>query len=299
MAWPVIGAVLGIGASVAGSIASNRQTEQQRADNDRALDQQFEQDKKAYEFNWDQTLREYQYTLEGINIRRDEEEVVGRLKDQMAIDQYNYNLAIRDFDYLTSLRQFTESEKIYGKQLSFNQIAAQQAAQAEQDKLRETLISTSFENQDMVIELLQQEGVMQARGVSGRSVGKQLQSSMAQFGRNQAVLAESLVSARRQTDRNLERINVEKYGADLAADANRMLMPMQGPDIPVPYRTPRATFQDPLKPEKGPAPVRGVNTATRPSTLGTIANSVSSVVSGANQIYNFANRNNPNSFRIQ
>ena len=122
---------------------------------------------------------------------------------------------------------------------------------------------------------------------------------MAQFGRNQAVLAESLVSARRQTDRNLERINIEKYGADLAADANRMLMPMRGPDIPVPYKTPRATFQDPLKPEKGPAPVRGVNTATRPSTLGTIANSVSSVVSGANQIYNYENRNNSNGFQIR
>lgn len=294
MVWPVIGAVLGLGASVAGSVASNQQTAQQRADNDRALDQQFEQDKKAYEFNWEQTLREYEYTLEGINIRRAEEETVGRLKDQMAIDQYNYNLAIRDFDYLTSLRQFSESEKIYGKQLSFNQIAAQQAAQAEQDKLRESVISTSFENQDMVIELLQQEGVMQARGVSGRSVGKQLQSSMAQFGRNQAVLAESLVSARRQTDRNLERINVEKYGADLAADANRMLMPQKSPDLPVPYMTPRATFQDPLMPQKGPAPVRGVNTAPRSSFLGVAANSLSAAVSAGNQIYNYANRNKKN-----
>lgn len=268
MAWPAIGALFGIGASLAGAIANNNQMAQTRADYEKQLDQQFDQDKKAYEFNWQQSLREYEYLLEGVNIKRAEEETVGRLKDQMALDQYKYSLAIRDFDYLNSLRQYAESEKIYGKQLSFNQLAAQQAAQSEQDKLRETVMSTAFENQDMMVELLQQEGLMQARGVSGNSVGKQLQSAMAQFGRNQAVLAESLVSAERQTKRNMEKISLDKYGADLAAEANRMLMPTRGPDIPVPYKTPRATFQDPLKPEKGPAPVRGVNTAPRASGLG-------------------------------
>lgn len=268
MAWPAIGALFGIGASLAGAIANNNQMAQTRADYEKQLDQQFDQDKKAYEFNWQQSLREYEYLLEGVNIKRAEEETVGRLKDQMALDQYKYSLAIRDFDYLNSLRQYAESEKIYGKQLSFNQLAAQQAAQSEQDKLRETVMSTAFENQDMMVELLQQEGLMQARGVSGNSVGKQLQSAMAQFGRNQAVLAESLVSAERQTKRNMEKISLDKYGADLAAEANRMLMPTRGPDLPTPYKTPRATFQDPLKPEKGPAPVRGVNTAPRASGLG-------------------------------
>lgn len=299
MAWPVIGAVLGIGASVASSVASNNQTAQQRSDNDRALDQQFEQDKKAYDFNWEQSLREYQHTLDSINIKRAEEETVGRLKDQMALDQYNYNLAIRDFDYNNSMRQFNESERIYGKQLSFNQLAAQQAAQAENNKLRETVMSTAFENQDMMIELLQQEGMIQARGVAGKSVDRLLQSAMGQFGRNQAVLAESLVSAKRQTNRNLERIGLERYGADLAAEANRMLKPIKGPDIPVPYKTPRATFLDPIMPQKGPAPVRGVNTAPRSSSLGVIASGLSATVSGANQIYNYANRNNSNGFQIR
>jgi hypothetical protein len=293
MAWPVIGAVLGLGASVAGAVAQNQQTSQQRADVDRQLDQQFAQDKKVYEYNWEQSLREYEYLLEGINIKRAEEESVGQLKDQLAIDQYNFNKASQDFTFLNDLRQFTESEKIYGKQLSFNQIAAQQAASAERDKLRETLIASSFENQDMVVELLQQEGALQARGVSGRSVGRQLQGAMAAFGRNQAVLAESLVSARRQTGKNLERIDIEKYGADIAADANRMLMPMKGPDLPVPYRTPRATFQDPLAPQRGPEPIRGVNTATRASGLGIAATGLAATINAGNQIYNFYNPKSP------
>jgi hypothetical protein len=143
-------------------------------------------------------------------------------------------------------------------------------------------MSTAFENQDMMIELLQQEGVMQAKGVSGNSVGKQLQSSMAQFGRNQAVLAESLVSAERQTNRNLEKNSLNKLGADLAAEANRMLMPMKGPDPVIPYKTPRATFQNPLAPQKGPAPVRGVNTSPRSSGLGIAAAGLGGIASTIN-----------------
>jgi hypothetical protein len=282
MVWGIIGAALGIGSSIVGAAASNSATNQQRDDYDRQLDQQFEQDKRSYEFNWDQSLREYQYLLDGLDIKRAEEETVGRLKDQMSLDQYKYNLAIRDFDYLNSLRQYGESEKIYSKQIGFNQIAAQQAAQSEQQRLRETVMSTAFENQDMMIELLQQEGMMQARGVSGKSIGKQLQSSMAQFGRNQAVLAESLVSAERQTNRNLEKNALNQYGADLSAEANRMLTPMKGPDIPVPYKTPRATFQNPLAPQKGPAPVRGVNTAPRSSGMGIAAAGLGSIASTIN-----------------
>lgn len=282
MVWPIIGAALGIGSSIVGAAASNSATNQQRDDYDRQLDQQFEQDKRSYEFNWNQSLREYQYLLDGLDIKRAEEETVGRLKDQMSLDQYKYNLAIRDFDYLNSLRQYGESEKIYSKQIGFNQIAAQQAAQSEQQRLRETVMSTAFENQDMMIELLQQEGMMQARGVSGKSIGKQLQSSMAQFGRNQAVLAESLVSAERQTNRNLEKNALNQYAADLSAEANRMLTPMKGPDIPVPYMTPRATFQNPLAPQKGPAPVRGVNTAPRSSGMGIAAAGLGSIASTIN-----------------
>lgn len=282
MAWPVIGAVLGIGATIAGSVAQNRATAQQRADYDRQLDQQFEQDKKVYEYNWQQSLREYEYLLEGIGIRRAEEETIGRLKDQMALDQYKYNLAIRDFDYLNALRQYAKSEEIYKKQLGFNQLAAKQAAESEQIRLKETVMATAFENQDMMIELLQKEGVIQAKGLAGRSVDKQMQSAMAQLGRNQAVLAESLVSAQSQTRRNIERIGLEKYGADMAAEANRLLMPERGPAPPVPYMTPRATFQDPLAPQKGPAPVRGVNTVSRPSGLGIIGSALGGIASTIN-----------------
>lgn len=281
----IIAGVIGIGSAIAGAVGANEQASQARGDNDRLLDQQFEQDKKAYEFNWNESLREYDYLLKNVEIRRAEEETVGLLKDQMSLDQYKYNLAIRDYEFLNSLRQYKESEKIYGMQLSYNQQAAEQAAQSEYDKLRETVMASAFENQDMMVEMMQEQGAVQARGVSGRSTKKQLQSAMAQFGRNQAVLAESLVSAKRQTGRSLQDISINKFGADMAAEANRMLLPMRGPDIPVPYKTPRATFQDPVKPKKGPEPVRGVNTALRPSGLGIASAALGGISSAINTGY--------------
>jgi hypothetical protein len=208
----------------------------------------------------------------------------------MSIDQYKYNLAIRDYEYLNQLKQYQESEKIYKKQMSFNNTAAEIAAESERQKLRETVMSTAFENQDMMIELLQQEGMMQARGASGNSVERQLNSAMSQFGRNQAVLAESIVSAKGQTNRNIDRINQDKYGADIAAEANRMLFPTLSPDIPVPYKTPRATFQNPLEPKKGPEPVKGVNTAPRANGLGIVAGALGGIVSGVETYRNFGGK---------
>lgn len=280
----ILSGVLGIGASIFGSASNDAQMAEERRLRDKQLDQQFEQDKKVYNFNWDQSLREYDYLLEGIGIKRAEEETIGRLKDQMALDQYKYNLAIREFDYANAMLQYQKSEQIYQQQLGFNNLAAQQAAESERQKLRETVMESAFEHQDMMIELLQQEGVIQARGVAGNSTARLMQTAMAQLGRNQAVLAESLVSAERQTGRNIDNVYLQKYGADLQAEANRMLKPMKAPAPPVPYRTPRATFQDPLKPVKGPEPVRGVNTMARPSSLGIMASGLQGIAAGLNMI---------------
>ena len=141
-------------------------------------------------------------------------------------------------------------------------------------------MSTAFENQDMMIELLQQEGMLDAKGVTGNSATRQLQSAMAAFGRNQEVLAETLMSARRQTRRSIDQISLDKYSADISADANRMLFPNRQPDAPAPYKTPRATFQDPMAPVRGPAPIKGVNTAPQSSGLGIVAGALSGIASG-------------------
>lgn len=276
----IIAGIITAGAGIFGAIAGNQAADQQRAAQQEAIENQYKYDLAKYDFDWNESLREYEYLLNQINIKRGEEETIGLLKDQMNLDRYKYDLKIKDYEYLNQLKQYAESEKIYKKQKSFNSLAAEQAVNAERQKMRETVMSSAFENQDMMVELLQQEGMLQAKGVSGNSAQRELGAAMGAFGRNQAVLAESLISARQQSRKNLEKIALDKFSADIGAEANRMIRPTETPDIPVPYKTPRATFLDPVEPKKGPKPLKGTNTAPSSSPLGIAAGVFGGVASG-------------------
>ncbi len=75
------------------------------------------------------------------------------------------------------------------------------------------------------------------------------------------------MSAERQSRENLRNIDLSKYGADLAAEGNRMLRPDRLPAMPVPIATPRAVFQDPRKPKKPPKPIKMTNTVAGGSSM--------------------------------
>lgn len=280
MAIPIIAAVIGAGAAIAGAVGQSNAQNEASARNAEYIEQQYQQDLKKYKFDWAEQLREYQHVKYQVGIQRAREETIAQLQDTLALQQYENNLAIRDYEYLNNLRQFEASEKRYNTQKYFNNLAAGLAYDSEIQRLREIEIGSSFDQQDAVVEMLQQEGLMQAKGVSGRSASKAINSVLAQYGRNQAVLAESLVSARRQTGKNMQDITLNKYGADLAAENSRMLAPVRGPDGPAPLRTPRGVFLDPLQPRQGPEPVRGVNTVTRASSLGIVAGIAGGIAGG-------------------
>jgi hypothetical protein len=120
----------------------------------------------------------------------------------------------------------------------------------------------AFEQQDMLVKMLQEEGQVQASGASGRSAGKALASAMASYGRNQAIMAESLVSANKENKISNRQIATEKYGADLAAQSRRMLVPMKTPAPMAPLKMPRAVIQDPRMPVKPPKPIKGAGASS-------------------------------------
>jgi hypothetical protein len=277
MAW---GAIVGGASALLGGISAkkaNKAAEQ-------AANNQYAYDTTNYNYQWDQTQREYDYRLKDVGIQRQNNEDNATYAEATAVRDYKNTLAIKDFDYLNQTRQFGESERIYGLQLGFNNQAAQVAYEAENRKFQESLTSMAFDQQDMLVKMLQEEGQLQAKGVSGRSAGKALASAMAGYGRNQAVLAESLVSARKENNVSLRQIGTEKYGADLNANSRRMLQPLRAPDPVVPLSMPRATLLDPLKPERGPAPIKGASGSS--GALGIITGAASGFMSG----YNFGSQ---------
>ena len=69
----------------------------------------------------------------------------------------------------------------------------------------------------------------------------------ADHGRNLAILDASFSSSIEQHEMNMFDIALNKFGADLNAEANAMLKPERLPDLPIPTRPPLPEFVEPLK----------------------------------------------------
>lgn len=267
MAWELVAAGIGAIGSIFGASAQQSQQDQARALQQKAIDLQFKKDRQDYRYNWSETKANYRHLLDGINIQRDNENRLAAYRDATNLQDYNYRLRIQDYEYNQQMRLYNKSEQLYKQQRGFNTMAAQEAYASENRRLQEIFQEAAFDNQDLLVKMLQEEGMAIARGTSGRSAGKALQSAVASYGRNQAIIAESLVSAERQTRENKRSIALSKYGADLAAEGNRMLRPERLPALPKPLKTPVATFQDPRKPKKPPKPIKMTNTTPAGSSL--------------------------------
>ena len=210
--------------------------------------------------------RDYRYQKKGVEIARENERNERAWRDQTALLDYQHGMAIRDYEYNMQMRAYNKSEETYRQQLNFNNMAAQVAMESEDRWLNERFQETAFANQDLMVQLLQEEGKA-ALLQSGRSAGKAAQSVMMAAGLNQSKLVESLVSAEKQSQVNRRKIKSDKYGADLMADANRMLKPEIAPALPKPIPLPATIFQNPKRPRKPPKPPK---TQRQDNTAGTV-----------------------------
>ena len=260
MAWWVIPTVIGIGSSI---ISGNKQAaagrKQAQAQND-AVDRQYGYDVEAYNMNNARLQAQWAYTNESIRLKERNEAKLADYQDAVAEQRYNYDLTIRDQRQASLDQQFLKSEDIYNRQVSLNSRTAHDARTDELEALQEIEREAAFENQDLLIQTLLNEGKYRARGVSGRSASKIAQTFIATRGRQQAILTETVMSGRRNTRSALKEIARDKYGADLAAEAQRMLEPGELPMPLRPLPTPRADFMypQPLQPyDFGPEPVAG------------------------------------------
>lgn len=155
------------------------------------------------------------------------------------LQNWEYAKEIRDYEYNQSLRIYGKSKEVYQNQLGFNQSAAARSYESESRKMDEVLNSMAFQKQDLMIQLLQAQGKVSASGSArGRSATRLNNDVLAQFGRDNAVMAENLVSATRQHRSDLEDINLQKYGADLNAYAALGLEPIKPPEPPRPIPVP-------------------------------------------------------------
>ena len=171
----------------------------------------------------------------------------------MANRQFEYDNTIQDYTYLQNVKQYGKSVDQLGNQLVYNSLAAHQAYESTQSQFQELLASQSFAKENLFVERLQNQGAA-AVGQAGRGRTKTQQVTLADEGRNLAVLQAELRSGETQAGRQMRDIGIQKYAGDKNAIANLMLRPEKAPRPMAPVMGPERTFVKPAEQIPGMAP---------------------------------------------
>lgn len=268
MAWigATVGAVLGIGQG----ILSSSQASSQNAELKRQWEEQQKINKKQAEIT-------NAYLKESHEAEKKDYFAAREFQWGVAVEEWQYETEIQDFRYLQDVKRYKQSADNYVQQLTFNSIGAQMAYESQQAQFNELLASQAFEGQANLVENLQNQG-RAALTQAGASRTKAIQTTLADQGRNAAIMAESLRSAAKETMRGMREVGLQKYGADLQAAANLMIKPERLPGIPEPRLGPERTFVEPAEVLPGAVPP--------PQYANTVMPLVSSISSAATGFVN-------------
>ena len=291
---PLIGAAIGIGTAIFGASQQSSANSKANARAEEAAEKQYEYDTERYDMAKDKLNADRNFTIEQIqtNIRNDQR--LADLKNRQSLDNYGFNLKIREQQMKNYTRQYDKSSNLYGQQLSFNDMAANVASTAEQQKMNDAMSQAAFQNEDLFVQGLQETGTLMARGQAGKSVRKGKQSLNAQLGRNQNIVMANLLSSKSSMRSALAQVATQRTGADIQAFANLMIPQDAPPEVLEPYAAilPEYTLPRELEDfDYGPEPIKGV--AAQVSTSAPWLNALGSVSS--NLVSAFSN-NGPQGF---
>lgn len=266
----IVGAIIGAAtAIVSGAIGASQQASANRRAKQQA-EAQYEYDKEKYEANKLKLIADRDYLVEKIKTDERNFDRTRLLQDQLNLDTYGYQLQIRNREQDALDRQFAKSDELYNEALTLNARENQLARDSIRSQMRETIQSAAFEQQNAILDAIKAEGQLKARGASGRSIAKAKQSLLSDFGRGQAALAASIVSAQNNMTSQLSQVQQDYEQANIQAYANRMLEPTAIPEPLVPYATPDMEFMLPRELEDfdfGPEPIKGVVASVSPGAV--------------------------------
>ena len=290
----ILGAVLGIGSSLLGAASSSSAADKANARAKKQAELQYKYDTERYEMSKEKLEADRDFSIEQIqtNIRNDVR--LADLKNQQSLDNYGFNLKIREQQMKNYTRQYDKSSNLYGQQLSYNDMAAKNASAAEQQKMNDAMAEAAFQNEDLFVQGLQETGTFMARGQAGKSVRKGQQSLNAQLGRNQNIVMANLLSSKSTMRSALAQVATQRTGADIQAFANLMIPQDAPPEVLEPYAAVLPEYTLPRELEDfdfGPEPIEGV--AAQVSTSAPWLNALGSVSS--NLVSAFSN-NGPSGF---
>ena len=255
LGWAIGSVAVGLWGKNKEAKAAGKQAQKQNE----AVERQHEYNLKAYDMKGDQLRSEYAYRVQETALKRQNEGNAADYRDAINSQNYARQLMIRNREQASLDAQFERSNELYAAKTGYNQRVAQKAFEDENRKLDEIHTEATFDAQEQRIKHLQEEGQIRALGQAGVSVGKTHQSIAANFGYQISALNQGLESAGMNHASALEDIKNDKFSADLAAYAEKMLDPGELPMPIEPILTPRTIYQDPEPLQEfhfGPPPVK-------------------------------------------
>ena len=153
-------------------------------------------------------------------------------QNKAAIAQYKYQLKIRRKNWRHERQRYATKLGQYGNTLAENNAAANRAYASEQRKLNNIFKAAAFKSQDLQALLAKESGKMAASGSLGKSADRVEQSLLSDFGRKQAVMAESLLSAQYGYQQNVAGVRRQQLSANNQAFSNVAVAPE--PDVAPP-----------------------------------------------------------------
>jgi len=159
-------------------------------------------------------------------------------QNEAASSNYKYKMKIRERNWDREKFRYNRSVSQYKRNLSENALAANRAYASEQQKLNNIYKQASFRNQANLAQLVQGSDRAAAAGMTGRSAQRLDNQIVSQFGRNQAIAAESLFGAGMAYQDRVGSINRSLQGDNNKAYQNVAIQPQLGIAAPPPVMTP-------------------------------------------------------------
>ena len=281
-------AAVSVGMGLWGAKKSASAAKKQANLQNEATERQFEYDNKLYDMTVDQMKAKHAFAVKETALKRKNEGNAAAYQDAVNAQNYQQQLMIRNMEQASLDAQFQKSNELYALQTGYNQRAAALAAENEQRKLEEIHAEGAFSAQDQRLKLLEAEGKQRALGQSGVSAGKTHQAIAANFGTQVAALNAGLASAGAASQAALEEIKNDKFSADLAAYANKMMDPGELPMPVKPIPSIVTEYLDPMELQDfhfGPRPVKGAMMSGSAAAAQAWGSSIPSILSTGLQVY--------------
>ena len=155
-------------------------------------------------------------------------------QNSAAVSNYRYALKVRQKNWERERERYKNQVSQYQTAVAENSEAAQRAYTSEQQRLNNIYKKASFSKQAQLVQLAQASGQMAASGRRGKSVNRLDTSVVSQFGRNQAIMSESLLGAQQAYRTRTDSIRREQISANNQAFSQAAIAPEVGVAPPRP-----------------------------------------------------------------